>query len=178
MNRLVNSMEQGENLVEPSHLDGSDHWTSVIDDDVQWLTQLPGGAGGVDQGLQTRRAQKCHLGQIDHESRPFRKLVEPGCNRCTESVDGEHIDLSGYRQHECLGPGMHHPAALDPYHLLGARTHASAGIANPCLLHLRTISVRGTVRPGHSTAGCRPDERLHRVTPAWPVGAAPRINGG
>ena len=156
MNRLVNGMEQGENIVESSHLDGSDHWTSVIDDDMQWLTQLPGSAGGVEQGLQTRRAQKCHLGQIDHESHPVWELVEPGCNRCAESVDGEHIDLPGYRQHECLAPGMRHPAGIDPQHLLGARTQASAGIPNTWLVHPRTISVCGAAWSSHSTAGTDP----------------------
>lgn len=148
MQGLVNGVKQREQVVEPSQLDGTDHWTSVIDHDVQWFAQSPGSAGGVDQGLQTRRAQECHAGQIDHESRPVGKLVEPGGNRRPEPVDGEHIDLPGHRHHQRLAPGMHHPAGSDPHHLLGSRTQAGAeisiAIANTRLVHPRTISSEST----------------------------------
>jgi hypothetical protein len=52
---LVNGVEQREKIIEPSQLDGADHGTGVIYDDVQWLAAPLGSAGGVDQGLQARR---------------------------------------------------------------------------------------------------------------------------
>jgi len=141
---LVNGVKQREQVVQSSKRDGTDHWASVSDHDVQWFAPSPGSAGGVDQGLQTRRAQECHVGQIDHESRLVGELVEPCCDRCPEPVDGEHIDLPGHRHHQRLAPGMHHPAGIDPHHLLGRRTQASAefsiAIANTWLGHPRTIA--------------------------------------
>ena len=52
---LVNGVEQREKIIEPSQLDGANHGTGVIYDDVQWLAAPLGSACGVDQGLQTRR---------------------------------------------------------------------------------------------------------------------------
>ncbi len=56
MHGLDNGVEQREQVVEPSQLDGTDDRTRVIDHDVQRLAPSPASAGGVDQGLQTRRA--------------------------------------------------------------------------------------------------------------------------
>ncbi len=122
----------------------------MIDHDVQWVAPPPGRPGGVDQGLQTWRAQECHISQIDHQGRAVGELVKPGGDRCPEPADGEHIDLPGNRHHQRLASGLHHPAGMDPHHLLGGRTPTSAeiriGITNTWLVHPGTISGRCAAR--------------------------------
>jgi hypothetical protein len=125
---IIDRVKQRKNLVEASHLDRADHRPSVIDHDPQWLTPPLSSLGDVDQGLQTLRAQKRHLGQVNYQYFPVAELVEPGCDRGAEPIHGKQIDLPGHRHHQRLALSVHNSAGLDPHQLLARRTPTTAQI--------------------------------------------------